>query len=484
MARSKTSSPSYATLTTLIGKTADDVAVVAAGDVKVTADRIMDKATRFEFTLERPAGAKRTAPKQLHTLFLYEAGGFTDLPAGFTFTTRDTLRAHLPTPDSSHIYDDVVMADRWIVDGFQLSASYDKGAVQHFIVTIPSETGGDLSTHPVHFETTPPDAPKDAGLVGMSLIVAWAAHRFGLPKKHAGTPLVQQLLDKSITPRTFLTGACNSTMTTLDVDKQAVDFLYGYTNRLFPSDDSGDIYRLLRLQRSSNVDERAYTDDYLGTFRHVVDSPFYVPDNWDAVARMGAILDARFTDFEATKFKAPPNVALYARAAQLRDAIAITPDRGTVAAVDVAPNLADTLLALIGKSLTDKNVKATLEAASLPVGKRIDQQANPLIGVAYMGSKFDIDGKKVLGVSEVSFFADKRESYIRGIGNSVAFVGFPAALPHGLSFGQSKIAVVGVLGKPSSDDAELAQWQQAHLTIACHFINDKLVEMSTRRQED
>src|SRR5439155_25467004 len=127
--------------------------------------------------------------------------GFADLPKGFSLTTRSELLAKLSPPESSWklgkgnvpVTTPDVMRDTWTVDGRSVSAEYRHGAVQHYYVE-RADQPVDLSTYPLHFETTPTDAPKDADLVGMALLVGWAATRHGLPPKHADSPLGAQLL--------------------------------------------------------------------------------------------------------------------------------------------------------------------------------------------------------------------------------------------------------------------------------------------------
>src|SRR5580704_7794062 len=279
----------FAELRDLLGKPIDTPAFVGvmarSGKVVMKPDFAIAKDAGFDFAIGRPDGAKRNAPKVATTLFLYGEGGakhraFADLPFGLAFSTRDDLLARLPAPKSTWKIGkgDVPVTtkdashDRWVFDGVEVSAHYYDGAVGSIIVQrAPEAVGGrKLATNPLHFAVKPADAPADAALVGMALLVAWAAEKFGLPPKHAGTPLGKQLLARAITPRAFLIGACGKTLTTVDVDAKLERFLNAYVHRLYIGDefDARDktaktIAKLLLLHRD---DERAYNDDFLGTF--------------------------------------------------------------------------------------------------------------------------------------------------------------------------------------------------------------------------
>ncbi|MBA3540764.1 MAG: hypothetical protein H0T79_14225 [Deltaproteobacteria bacterium] len=348
-------------------------------------------------------------------------------------------------------------------------------------------TSKDLSTHPLHFATRPPDAPAGAELVGMGLLVAWAAHHFGLPKKHAKSEVGKQLLGRTITPRTFLVTACKKTLTSEDVDPKLVDFLYGYTNRMFLGEDARDatdkpIAKLLRLGRA---DERAFTDDFLGTFKTAVPNPFLVPDSWDAVERITPILDARWFDYQKTKFEASPDLSLYETAAKLRDAKKLSVKRAKVVADTVDHALTEELIALVDRPLSDKAVQAVLSRAGLPIGKKIDEQANPRLGVSYMGAKFAIAGKRVMGVDSVCFYANKQKSYIRGLKAEVQFVGYPGVLPNGLAFGALRAAVVKKLGTPKESGTASDVWYPSkHRRVSCLYARGKLVSIEFGKPRD
>ncbi len=501
MANAKAAIPvKYSTLVGLLGKQVDDPAVTAmiakAGKVTVKSDFIIAKEAGFDFSLDRPPGAKK---KVLSTLFLFPDGkdghrGYADLPAGFAFTTRTDLLGKLPAPAVSWKLGkgkvpastkDVIW-DQWTVDGYDVSANYRGGAeVRHITVSAPEEaTGGqDLSTHPLHFETKPPDAPPDAELVGMALLVAWAADRFGLPAKHASTELGKQLVARQITPRAFLVKACGKTLSSLDFKPELGDFLYEYLHHIV--DDEGARAKadkqIAKLLHIDDPERRAYTDDFVATFAGAVENPFYVPDSWEALDRLAPVIDARLADFKATGYAAPPDLEIYKKAATLRDKQKVTPARAQLAAATADDALADDLVALIGRSLKEPAVKAVITRAGMPVGKRIDQQANPALGVAYMGTNMQIDGKKQLGVDAVWFYAAKQKSYIRGIGAEVEFAGYPGKLPRGLALGDSRAAVAKKLGKPTNTYDDSDYWEDKRLRLGCDFSKGKLVELRIGR---
>src|SRR5512140_1930544 len=148
----------YATLAGLLGKPVDDPAVTKmlakAGKVSVKSDFILAKEAGFDYSIERPEGAKR---KALSALFLFPEGkdghrGYADLPKGFTFTTRAELLAALPAPHTSWklgkgkvpVDTNGVLHDTWTIDGLDVCASYrQSNEVGHITVSLPDDaTGG------------------------------------------------------------------------------------------------------------------------------------------------------------------------------------------------------------------------------------------------------------------------------------------------------------------------------------------------------
>jgi hypothetical protein len=520
--KAKTKSPSkpanpakhvpLSTLLSLLGKTEDDPAVLAvldtAGEIEISKhDFIVAKDAGFDISLERVKGQKK---RTLSTLFLFPEGrdghhGFNDLPAGFGFVTRRELLANHPNPIRSSNFDSDklpletpdsdVVNESWRVGDHDVSVQYGHktgGAVRHFYIALPEGDtyDGPLDTDPLYYGVLPYDSPPGAELVGMALIAAWATDRFGLSAKHANSELGMQLAQRAITPCTFLVKACGKTLAATDVVPKVGKFLATYTYNLHqrtPEERkpiNSQIMALLKIERD---DERRYTDDFLGTFADVCESPHYVPDSWDAVDRIAPVLDARLADYEATQFETIPDLALYETAARLRDQQAVTPAPAMIPPATIDDSLADELVALIDKPLTDKHVKAVLTRAGMPIGKRIDAQANPALGASYMGAKFEIDGKHQLGVEDVAFYADKHEHPIRGIGKTVRFRGYPGPLPYGLRLGDSRDTVrakvgMAAAGLKSSDDSD---WFETKTRATSFRYEDgKLVMLRIGRPRD
>ncbi len=491
---------SFKALRGLLGKEVEDPAVKAllakAGKVTIKPEFIIAKEAGFDFAIDRPEGAKK---KQLTCLFLYPEGrdkhlGFVDLPPGFTFTTRADLLAALPAPAVTWKMGKGKVAvthkspdsDQWAIEGYDYSADYREGDVRGFQITASEDAGKgrDLGTNPLHFETKPVDAPKQAGLMGMALLVAWSADRFGLPAKHRDSAPGKQLVKRAITPLAFYTQAIGKGLSSVDVDPKLEDFLWGYTHRMFLSTDDGarekldaKLHAILRLEAADKTDdERAYSDDYLGTFSDL-ESPYYVPDSWAAVDRIAPILDARWADYEATGFETNPDVKRYEKAAKLRDAVKLAPATAAVTAATADESLASDLVACIGKQLADAKVRAILERAGVPVSKRVEPQANPKLGVEYMAVNEKFDGKPKLVVDSVRFYAAKRTSYVRTLKAEVQFLQFPGLLPYKLAFGMARPAVAKLLGTPKTYDEDDHFVMSKKLRILCTFAKGKLVEV-------
>ena len=343
----------------------------------------------------------------------------------------------------------------------------------------------DLSTHPLHFETQPAEgAPEHSELLGMGMLVAWLAQRGLLAAKHTKTDAAKKLAKRESTGRDFLISNMKSTVTDADVDKRVADFLYGYTNRLFLGDDEENprdhkgVSKLLGLERKE--DEIAFPDDYLATFKKVVKNPFLIPDSWEAFDRFAPILDARWADFQATKFAKPAPKGIYEKAVKARDKIsklAAIKQAKTTFSIDAA--FTDQLLGLVGRSLKDKEVREVLTTAGLKIGKVIDEQALPALGVSYMGAKFDIGGKRELGVEEVRFYNKGAQSYIRGIGAKVTFAAYAGAMPKGLAWTDDRNAVKKKVGKPDieTDDGMLWKYPKQNRWLQLSFKGKRLMEV-------
>lgn len=476
----------YAQLTSLLGKPVDDPAVKkVVGDAKLDKDYIISKAGGFELHLDRPPGASNKTPKLITYLTLHADGdekfkGFTGLPKPFAFGLDRAAVIELQPERAWKLGSDAEPDDPeafrffWTVDGFELSATLGRkaGVVTSYGVAAPEDAvgGRDISDHPLHFEAAPSDAPDHAEVTGMALLLAWASETFDAPAKH-------RALTRKVSPRAHFVATCKTTLTTLDVDKKLGDFLYGYTNRMFNGEDARaasarTIKKWLNLHRA---DEIAYSDDYLATFADLK-NPYYVPGTWDAVDRIAPVLNARWADYQKTKFKKPPDLKLYEAAAKKRDAVKLAPEKKGAAAATGGFTETAALLACIGKPLADKTTKDTILRAGMPVGKKIDQQANPAAGVSYMGDK----DKGKMRCSDVYFFAAKQKSYIRGMGKEVIFDGYQGELPLGVKLGDKRAAVHKAYGKPAFTNDRTDGWfPREDRRIAATFSkNDTLVSIT------
>jgi hypothetical protein len=474
----------FTELLAILNKPVADPAVQAvlkkAGKVKLSSDFIVAEAAGFDISLDEPVGVTKRTKKVTTMLFLFADGedkhvGYADLPKPFKFAPdRASLIAKHP-PDESWNLDDgdvpitstKVERDTWNADGFEINANYSRktGVVRYFTVSLPEELRGgrDIATHPLHFESSPADPPPDAELMGMALIAAWSVDRCGLTKKHAAAGFAKILPIKS--PLEFLKAACNSTLTTLDVDPSMGDFLYAYTN-------------------NTAEPKRWYVDDFVAAFK-VLKNPSYVPDSREAVDRIAPILDARRTDFNKTKFKGAPDKKALAAAIKLRDAVKINPRKATLVDTPIDDHFASELLGMIDTLLSDKQLRALFARAKLPIGKTIDTQANPALGISYLGSRPEGTKPSALRVEEVTFFAAKQRDYVRGMGKEVEFRAYPSLLPMGLVMGATRDEVIEAFGKPRRVGDDHAVWFPAkNRQIAASFKNGKLVRINFGKPAD
>jgi hypothetical protein len=495
----KKSSLAFDDLVSLLGKRVDDPDVVAMIDAcaaKADKDYIVAKDHGFEYSLDHKSGEKK---KVLASMFLHGPGGkkprpaYEGLPKPFAFTNRDAMRK-AKTPDEGWSMDDGDLPpdddrserDTWHMDGYDIAADYRAdGTIGHYWLQATGEAAADdrFYCDVLHFATKPVDGPDAAALVAPALFLAWASTRIGVSPKHAKSDAAKQLAKRAITPVAFFTTACKSELWSTDFDPKLHKFLHGYVHQTFtgtraPNREATD-ETIQRLWGLKEPDHRYWDHDYNAAFGGVVDSLYYVPDSWDAVDRLGALLDARWADFEATGFKQPPDLKLYEKAAKARDAIAIVPNKKVLAAQTRDDSLTKDLLSLIGTPLKDPAVKPIFARANLPIGKKIDEQANPELGVVYLGANTKRDGKTVLIVEYFRFHSTGESHSVRGLGKTVTFVGYPNELPGGIFLGASRTEVAKAYGKPAEVWDKTDVWYAAKTKrIAAQFdANDMLLNI-------
>jgi hypothetical protein len=158
-----------------------------------------------------------------------------------------------------------------------------------------------------------------------------------------------------------------------------------------------------------------------------------------------------------------------------------TPEPVKAAANPSAPDdaLAEELVGLLDKSMSDKHVKATLARANLPHGR--DRQINAGIGLSYYAQKIEIGDKKSLGVSHVTFYDEGQTEFVGS--QKVTFSRYPAKLPRGLEFGMKRAEVVKLLGKPPRSYEGEDTWYEGQRYHGCKFVDDKLVYVYFARRD-
>jgi hypothetical protein len=156
---------------------------------------------------------------------------------------------------------------------------------------------------------------------------------------------------------------------------------------------------------------------------------------------------------------------------------AMEPAKPTDSAID--DTLSTDLVELLDLPMADKHVKATLQRASLPHGR--DRQINAGLGVSYYAQKINIGGKKVLGVSHVTFYDAGATEFVGT--EKVTFARYPAALPRGLVLGSTRAAVAQTLGVPPRSYEGEDTWYEGKRVIGCKFVDDKLVYVYFGRRD-
>jgi hypothetical protein len=328
----------------------------------------------------------------------------------------------------------------------------------------------------------PADAMPEAPRIAPSLLLTWALLRNGLFGRAQASPLAPAFVKREITPLVFFDQACRGILDTLDIDPTLHKFLLRYVEGgVFQARRGVDAQTKARIAKLLNLDPSrdmfGFSEDYKATFTGAVPNLYYIADSWTSFDRLAPVLDARWADYQSTQLKSVPDLALYEQAASLRDKVILTESRLHLAKPPADPTLSVDLLNILGLALANPKVKAVLARADLPIGKRIDEQANPALGVSYMGSRITIDGKQTLAVTEITFYAQGRQSYIRGIGTDVQFEGYPHDLPNGVRLGDAKGTVIEKLGKPLHTSEKNLSWELDNgRGIYFHFESDALIQ--------
>jgi hypothetical protein len=390
---------------------------------------------------------------------LFEASFTEKLPFGVTKTmAREDLVRALGEPHGTNGIGDE-MFEKEVAPDLVFSTTFRPETKKVGNLWLSIATGWKLDTHPLHFETEPPEGkPAHAETLATGLLLAWAADRVGLAPAIAQRPRAAELAKREITGRQFLVDELGGHLLSTDLAPGVGDFLHGYLSQLFDIPDE------------AKREDISSTRDYLASFAGAVKNPFLVPDTWDAFDRYAPILDARWADYQATKFQTPEPTGLYEAAAKKRDAITIAVTTPAAASVSVPADTTDKLMAIVGRSPSEKDVKALLVSLGLPVGKTIDKQALAKLGVSYMATRPQDKSKmppglpqKAVVITEVTFYTDGIEEYVRGLGTKVQYLAYTGALPKQLAFTDDRAAVHAKLGAPSTANDTVEWWDYPEL---------------------
>jgi hypothetical protein len=468
-------------LTSLLGARLDDTKLLAfLADAKLAAPKpttdatdsrtVTDKKRGFELYFTHAIASRAFYPPKkvgkAYVTFLERiliADDFEEpLPLGVTRAMgRDDLVATLGEPSLTPIGHEVY--EKQVAPGAMLNIAWsrDKG-IRNIWLTVPQ--GFKLDVDALHHEAMPSEGkPAHADQLATGMLLAWAADRVGLAPHLATTAKAKALANREITGRDFLVSELGGVLLSEDLDPRVEDFLYFYTHRLFDVPDEA--------RRAK--DEIAYTDDYLATFKKVIRNPYLVPDTWEAFDRLAPILDARWADYQQTRFQAPAPKGLYEAANKKREAQTIKVDMTPTAKATVAGGTTEKLMAIVGRSTSEPEVKAVLTALGLPVGTTIDQQALPKLGVSYMAVRLPKSRmpaglpQKAVVIIDVRFNAKGNKEYVRGTGSDVIYAQYPGPLPQGLTFGDDRAAVQKRIGKPTRSSEEIDHWNigERELTV-------------------
>ncbi|MBI5534655.1 MAG: hypothetical protein HY898_18155 [Deltaproteobacteria bacterium] len=285
--------------------------------------------------------------------------------------------------------------------------------------------------------------------LAVGMFAAWAAHRVGLGKRHVGSDAAKALIEKKTTGRRFVKDACGGVLWSDDIAPELTDFAFQYCHRAMGS----ETWR----QAVGAADGVRLGEDFEASFPDCSPDFELVPDTWDAWERFAPLLDARWADFQATRFRAPPPAELYVQARKAQEKVMkatgkLTPPPPVRAS---APSdLTDRLTALIGKPTTDAAVATLSRELGLRLPKKHEDVADPERG-------FWIDyhkqsGTKKFVVRGITFLPEGRHT-VRFAGE-LRFAAYAGPLPCGVALDDTLGSLTAKLGKPADAEEDYAEW--------------------------
>ena len=127
------------------------------------------------------------------------------------------------------------------------------------------------------------------------------------------------------------------------------------------------------------------------------------------------------------------------------------------------------MLALIGKSTKDPELKAFLKEFKMETPRKIQDLSDLKCGFALNV----VSEQKLFVVKSVEFHVDGNETYSKARSTKVRFSGYPGPLPLGLSLAHNKTSLQEVLGPPGSDYGDQVHWDLTDLPLTVSaFLDD------------
>ncbi|PKN45794.1 MAG: hypothetical protein CVU63_08405 [Deltaproteobacteria bacterium HGW-Deltaproteobacteria-20] len=315
--------------------------------------------------------------------------------------------------------------------------------------TLGCEWSRNLGVSNVHVALREPRDLGDDG-IAIGMFAAWAALRAGLGKRHARSHEAASLLAKQITGREFVRQACEGHLWSDDIAPALEDFAYGYCHAAF---DESEVWR----KAARAPDGVGLHGDFEATFSECNPDFELVPDTWPAWERLAPLLDARWADYQATKYRVAPAATLYAEARAAQDKAKKTTGKlkpPPPEAADAAEDLTDRLQALIGKPSTDAAVVALSRELGLRLPKKHEDVPDTTRGFWIDYEK--ATGKKTFTVRGITFLPQGRHQ-VRFDGD-LRFAGYTGQLPCGIAFQDPRRSLTAKLGKPTDSDEDSIEW--------------------------